>query len=84
MVQLIKVGNSYNSPSQKFVCDSVEDLYTIDTFHNVPVGSKATVLNETKVYVKAPNGEWCVLTSGSGGGQIIPERLPWAHSKEGF
>lgn len=73
-VRLIKVGNSYNMPIHKYVCDQLKEMSDIITH----LGDKVTVAEEGVTYVRnslphfeQEEAKWVIVSSGSGGGAAL-------------
>lgn len=63
MVQLTKIGNSFNVPVEQWTCDTTSEMEALD----VNWGTRVFCNADGKWYVKATNG-WKPVSSGSGGG----------------
>lgn len=94
MPSLIKVGNSYNTPVQEYICDTYQEFE--NNFYNVatpaiPIGSLVFIAETGQTFIKSLYNsipEWKEIKSGSGGGGTkivkITEALPLASQQEGF
>ena len=94
MPSLVKVGNTFNTPIEEYICDSFSEFE--EQFYNVatpaiPIGSQVFIAETSQIFIKSTYGElpnWKEIKSGSGGGTKIVkvvEPLPSASQhQEGF
>lgn len=71
MINLIKIGNTYNIPIKEYEVDSTSELANLPS---APVGSIVTDLSTGKRYKFNSSGEWAIEKgSSSGGDSSLPE-----------
>lgn len=57
-------GNSRRYNYKEFVCDTLEDMYTINV-SKVASGSKAVVIEGNKIYILSNSKEWKEWNTGN-------------------
>ena len=76
MVNLIKIGNTYNVPIKFFEVDSASEISSLPTT-GIPVGSVCTDLGTGNIYKFKSTGEWAILPS-----RTININVPIAEEEE--
>ena len=67
-------GNSRRYNYREFVCDTLEDMYTINV-SKVASGSKAVVIEGNKIYILSNSKEWKEWAAGSVDSQTIVDAV---------
>lgn len=64
MVKLISVGGVPNSPLNEYICDTDDDMYSLEP---APFGTIVFCAEDGKTYIAGSNGEFVEKPTGGGG-----------------